>query len=182
MQTQKFLLDKTQADLWSWYVHTLVGTHSDSLSTGHWADEGWAWQLDFEVYLLSAGPLLWLDHVGERPSQLLRHQEALNIEGELALVGLAWGKLEGNLDAFMSRCAHLKGQNFTETWNKTEWCIISRNSVFYPHYMFICYPTFIMPKNTLYELAKRAHQEGQKNMELPAYTNNSKSRCVHIVR
>ena len=102
-------------------IHTYT-THS--LGTRHWADEGKTRQLDFEVNLLSAGPLFRLDHVGECSSKLLSHQEALDVEGELTLIGLSWGKLEGNLDTFMSRCTHLGGKNdrsiyLNDTWNQT---------------------------------------------------------------
>ena len=36
----------------------IMGTHSHSLSTGYWTDEGRAWQLYFEVNLLSTSSLL----------------------------------------------------------------------------------------------------------------------------
>ena len=35
-----------------------MDVHSDLLSTGHWADEGRAWQQDLEVNLLPTSPLL----------------------------------------------------------------------------------------------------------------------------
>ncbi len=38
---------------------------------------------------------LYLDHVGGGSSQFLRHEEALNIEGELTLIGCPRRQLEG---------------------------------------------------------------------------------------
>ena len=86
------------------FVYTLqvnLQCYIHSLGARYRADEGRARQVNLEVNLISGSSLIGLDHVGDRPTKLLGHEEALDVKGELTLIGLARGKLEGNLDALV---------------------------------------------------------------------------------
>ena len=63
--------------------------------------------MNLEINLFASSSIIRLDHVSDSPSKLLRHQETLDVEGELTLIGMARRELEGDFDAFMSGCAHL---------------------------------------------------------------------------